>query len=113
MLAWRAGFVYIFAKAKTTAGEFFAKTTRDMTIHEQQIKDIVDRETKAWDTQDIELLMTIFHRDMVWPWPPNAQAHDPMEWIFWCGRYDEQRWTRNWRELFDTHTLVHNRRVIR
>jgi ketosteroid isomerase-like protein len=84
-----------------------------MTIHERQIKEIVDRETRAWDTQDIKTLMTIFHKDMVWPWPPTAQAHDPMDWIFCAGRYDYERWTRNWQELFDTHTLVHDRRVIR
>jgi ketosteroid isomerase-like protein len=84
-----------------------------MTIHEQQIKEVVDRETRAWDTQDIRLLMSIFHPDMVWPWPPNAQAHDPMEWLFGAGRYDEERWSQSWQELFDTHTLVHNRRAIR
>ena len=84
-----------------------------MTIHEEQIQEIVDRETRAWDTQDIDLLMTIFHPDMVWPWPPSPQAHDPMEWLFWAGRFDAERWSRNWQSLFDTHTLVHNRRVIR
>jgi hypothetical protein len=26
------------------------------------------------------------------------------------GRYDYDRWTRDWQELFDTHELVHNRR---
>ncbi len=30
-----------------------------------QIEEIVNRETKAWDTQDVDLLMTIFHPDMV------------------------------------------------
>jgi hypothetical protein len=31
----------------------------------KQIEEIVNRETRAWDTQDINLLMTIFHPDMV------------------------------------------------
>ncbi len=84
-----------------------------MTTHELQIKEIVAREAKAWKSKNIELLMSIFHPDMVWPWPPNTQAHDPMEWIFHAGRYDYERWSRNWRELFATHVLVHNRSRIR
>ncbi len=33
----------------------------------KQIEEIVNRETRAWDTQDVDLLMTVFHPDMVWP----------------------------------------------
>jgi hypothetical protein len=36
---------------------------------EVEIKDMVDRETQAWDNQDVDKLMDIFHHDMVWPWP--------------------------------------------
>ena len=32
-----------------------------------EIREIVDRETRAWDTQDAELLLSVFHPDMVWP----------------------------------------------
>ncbi len=74
------------------------------------IGELVDRETRAWDTQDVELLMSILHPDMVWPWPPHAQAHDPLDWVLDWGRYDEARWRRRWQALFDTHELVHNRR---
>ena len=79
---------------------------------EAEIEEIVNRETRAWDTQDVALLLTVFHPDMVWPWPPDARSHDPATWIFWAGRYDYERWRANWQELFDTHTLVHNRREI-
>lgn len=72
------------------------------------IEEIVNRETRAWDTQDVELLVSVFHPDMVWPWPPHAHAHDLLEW----GRYHPERWRRGWQELFDTHTLVHNRRTL-
>jgi hypothetical protein len=75
-----------------------------------EIQAIVDRETRAWDTQDEELLLSVFHPDMVWPWPPSADAHDPIEWGWGMGRFDRERWTRIWRELFDVHELVHNRR---
>lgn len=80
---------------------------------EREIEEIVNRETRAWDTQDVELLIGVFHTDMVWPWPPTARAHDPLEWVMVWGRYDYERWTRGWQELFDTHTLAHNRREIK
>jgi ketosteroid isomerase-like protein len=79
----------------------------------KEIKEIINRETKAWDTQDVELLMTVFHPDMVWPWPPHAKAHDPMDWVLVQGRFNYERWKRGWQELFDTHTLVNNKREIR
>jgi ketosteroid isomerase-like protein len=79
---------------------------------EDEIREIVTRETRAWDTKDVALLLTVFHPDMVWPWPPDARAHDPAGWIFWAGRYNYERWRAKWQELFDTHELVHNRREI-
>jgi ketosteroid isomerase-like protein len=80
---------------------------------QKEIEEIVQRETRAWDTQDVNLLLTIFHPDMVWPWPPNAQTHDPLKWVMPYGRFNAARWGKSWQELFDTHTLVHNQRAIR
>jgi ketosteroid isomerase-like protein len=77
-----------------------------------EIREIVNRETRAWDTKDAGLLLTVFHPDMVWPWPPDERSHDPATWVFWAGRYNYERWRANWQELFDTHELVHNRREI-
>jgi ketosteroid isomerase-like protein len=77
-----------------------------------EIEEIVQRETGAWDRQDVDALLTVFHPDMVWPWPPDASAHDPEDWVFVMGRFDRERWRRLWQELFDTHALVHNRRKI-
>ena len=79
----------------------------------QQIEEIVNRETRAWDTQDVDLLMTVFHPDMVWPWPRTPQSHDPMDWVLEWGRYDYDRWKNSWQNLFDTHRLARNDRVIR
>jgi ketosteroid isomerase-like protein len=80
----------------------------------EQIEEIVNRETRAWDTQDLDLLMSIFHPDMVWPWPPNSRAHDPAEWVLEWGRFDYDRWRRGWQELFATHRLARNlRRIVR
>ena len=81
-----------------------------MSEVEAEIREIVNRETRAWDTKDVKLLLSVFHPDMVWPWPPTSSHHDPVDWIFRAGRYDYERWSRNWQRLFDTHELVHNRR---
>ncbi|MGC9778176.1 MAG: hypothetical protein HZR80_02925 [Candidatus Heimdallarchaeota archaeon] len=75
----------------------------------EEIEEIVIRETKAWDTQDVELLLTIFHPDMVWPWLRTPDSHDPMDWVIPWGKYNYDRWRKGWQELFDTHKLVHNR----
>jgi ketosteroid isomerase-like protein len=80
---------------------------------EKEIIEIVNRETKAWDTKDVDLLITVFHPDMVWPWPPASDAHDPADWVMVFGRFDAQRWKKVWRELFDTHALMHNHRQIK
>lgn len=79
----------------------------------EAIRELVDRETRAWDTRDLDLLLSLFHPDMVWPWPPHPSAHDPLDWVIPWGRYDEARWRAGWGELFATHDLVHNRRVTR
>jgi len=79
----------------------------------KEIEEIINRETSAWNTQDVNLLMTIFHPDMVWPWPRTNQSHDPMDWILEIGRYDYDRWKKGWQELFDNYTLVHNKREIK
>ena len=34
---------------------------------EAEIQAMVDRETTAWDRQDAETLVSLFHPDMVWP----------------------------------------------
>jgi len=78
----------------------------------QGIEEIVNRETSAWDNKDVEQLMTIFHPDMVWPWPKNAKSHDPVDWVLELGKFDYHRWKDSWQELFDTHDLVHNNRKI-
>ena len=74
---------------------------------------MVNKETLAWNTQDVGLLISIFHQDMVWPWPKHPQAHDPMGWVMEWGRYDYDRWKKGWQDLFDSHKLIRNDRVIK
>ena len=76
----------------------------------REIQALVDRETAAWDALDAEGLVSLFHPDMVWPWPPDEHSHDPATWVFPWGRFDAERWKTGWQQLYDTHTLVHNRR---
>lgn len=80
---------------------------------ENAIQEAVDRETKAWDEQDVEALLNLFNQDMVWAWPPTAYDHNPERWELELGRYDRQRWGENWQKLFDTYELGHNRRETR
>lgn len=82
-----------------------------MSSVEEQIQGMVDSETRAWNARDAEALVSLFHPDMVWPWPPDAGAHDPERWVMPLGRYDRDRWKAQWEELFRTHELVHNRRT--
>ena len=79
---------------------------------ERQIREMVERETRAWNDRDADALVELFHPDMVWPWPPDAQSHDPAAWIFPQGRFDRDRWRSGWQHLFDEYELVHNRRRI-
>jgi ketosteroid isomerase-like protein len=84
-----------------------------MTEEEIEIREIVDRETRAWDTKDVNLLISIFHPDMVWPWPKSAKSHDPINWELVLGKFNKERWSKGWQDLFDKYRLVHNRRVIK
>jgi hypothetical protein len=54
----------------------------------EQIQALVDYETKGWNTKNVDLFLSIIHPDMVWPWPPHRDAHDPVEWVFEFGHFD-------------------------
>ena len=56
---------------------------------EDEIREIIDRETRAWDTNDVHLLLTIFHPDKIWPLESND--HDPVKWVAGMGRYNYKR----------------------
>lgn len=79
---------------------------------ESEIRDMVERETRAWDAYDAAALVDLFHPDMVWPWPPDPDAHDPADWVLVQGRFHRDRWREKWQNLFDTHELIHNKRSI-
>jgi ketosteroid isomerase-like protein len=78
----------------------------------ENIMAMVNRETEAWNSKDVDQLVSIFHQEMVWPWPPTQSHHDPMDWLLVLGKFNALRWGRNWQELFDSHDLVRNDRKI-
>lgn len=84
-----------------------------MDILREQVAEVVNRETKAWDTQDVELLLSIFHKDMVWPWPPTDNDHDPINWVMEMGRFNYNRWKEFYSGFFAAHKLIRNQRVIK
>jgi ketosteroid isomerase-like protein len=79
---------------------------------EDEIREIVDRESHAWDTQDVELLLSVFHPDMVWVWPRTDTSTDPIDWVVKMGRFNTARWRSVYQELFARYELAHNRRAI-
>ncbi len=76
----------------------------------QHIQTMVDLETEGWNTKNPDLFLSMIHPDMVWPWPPHPDAHDPVDWVFIMGRFHRERWRQNWQDLFDSYDLIHNRR---
>lgn len=84
-----------------------------MTKEESEIAGMVNRETNAWNNRDANELISLFHPDMVWPWPETSSSHDPLYWIMGMGRYNKERWRKSWQDLFHDHTLVHNHREIK
>lgn len=79
---------------------------------QNEIIKIVNRETRAWDTQNVELFLSIFHEDMVWPWPVKNTDHDPIHWELFLGRFDYNRWKNIYTEFFKEYKLIHNHREI-
>ncbi len=77
----------------------------------QYIQSLVDLETKSWDTKNPDIFLSIIHPDMVWPWPPTTDAHDPVEWVFVLGRFDRERWRKRLQSIFDSHDLIRNNRT--
>jgi ketosteroid isomerase-like protein len=78
-----------------------------------EIREILDRETEAWNSKNVDRLISVFHKDMVWPWPPTQNHHDPLDWVLVQGKFDAKRWGNAWQGLFETHELVHNIRSIK
>ena len=77
---------------------------------EAAIQEIIDRETRAWNTKNVPLLLSVFHPDMVWAWPATYTSIDPVDWHLVLGKFDRERWGAAYDELFRARTLVHNHR---
>ncbi len=82
-----------------------------MTPTEKTIHEIINRETKAWDEKSVELLLSIFHPDMVWVWPTDAKNIDPMSWATMMGKFNYERWSKSYQDWFSTYELIYNNRI--
>lgn len=80
---------------------------------EVEIQEIVDRETEAWNKRSVELLLSIFHPDMVWVWPTSNKEHDPLTWTSMLGKFDSHRWTSVYQDWFSTFSIEKNVREIK
>ena len=76
----------------------------------QQIQALIDRETSGLNTKNPDFFLDMVHPDMVWPWPPTSRDHDPVQWQFVLGRFNEERWRQYFQAIFDHFDLIHNRR---
>lgn len=79
---------------------------------EDEIKEILERENKAWETKNLKLLLSIFHPDMVWVWPKDNTALNPIDWRIGMGKFNKERWGKIYSGLFQGLTLIHNNRKI-
>ena len=79
-------------------------------MSEKEINEIIDRETRAWNEKSVELLLSIFHPDMVWVWPTDPHNHDPLSWTSMLGKFDHERWTKEYIHWFSTFDLIKNER---
>ena len=77
-----------------------------------EIKEIINRETKAWNNKDTELLLSVFHQDMVWVWPKDNKSHNPIDWQLPLGKFDYNRWMKIYNDMFEKNQLIKNDRKI-
>ena len=76
---------------------------------QDEIQAMVDRETRAWGSQDADTLVSLFHPDMVWLAQRFKRSRSTR-----LDMPDGSLSSRSVEEFladsFDTHLLVHNRR---
>ena len=77
---------------------------------QEEIKQIINTETKAWDTKDVDLLLSLFHPDFVWVWPKDNQSPNLIDWELPLGKFDLGRWKNFYSEMFTEYNLVRNER---
>lgn len=75
-----------------------------------EVKEIIERETRAWNERNVELLLSIFHPDMVWVWPSDRKNLDPLSWQSFMGKFDHARWSKSYFEWFAKFDIVRNKR---
>ena len=78
---------------------------------QDEIREVIDRETRAWDEQSAELLLSVFHPEAVWVWPRVSDSMDPLDWEMTVGRFDRERWTKGWSRILSNEILRNSREI--
>lgn len=78
-----------------------------MSTVEDNLRELIKRELEALKRKDVELLLTIFHEDMVWAWPRSFNTANPFYWEMDLGRFNYERWYFHWKDFFEKFEILH------
>lgn len=77
-----------------------------------RIKELVERETQAWNEGDVDLLLSLFHPDLIWIWPASGYAGDLLASQLQVSRFDPDRWQAGWSGILANELLVNDRQIL-
>ncbi len=78
-----------------------------------EVREVIDRETRAWTEKSTDLLLSIFHPDMVWVWPTDTKNYDPLSWNMPQGKFDHDKYLKIYSDWFSKFEIVKNERITR
>lgn len=78
---------------------------------ENEVTEIINRETNAWTEKSVEKLLSIFHPNMVWVWPTDKNNFDPISWSLPQGKFDYDRYDKIYTEWFSKFDVIKNQRT--
>ncbi len=77
---------------------------------ELEVSELINRETKAWSDKSVDLLLSIFHPDMVWVWTSDPKNYDPISWSLPQGKFDYDRYHKIYTDWFSKFDVIRNNR---
>ncbi len=80
---------------------------------EIEVQEIIDRETTAWTQKSTDLLLSIFHPNMVWVWPLDNKNYDPITWITPQGKFEYNKYLKIYSDWFAKFELIKNERIVK
>lgn len=77
-----------------------------------RIEEIVHLETRAWDEGDVDLLLSLFHPDLIWIWPTDGHAGDLLASKLQVSKFDAERWQAGWSSILGNELLLNKRHIL-